>query len=409
MISNRIFVAAVAMLAWIAAGAQKRLTMQECIDMAVKNNYGIRAAEGEVEKSQLMQGSAWDLDKTSLSLKQDPTSGGSPDNSLTLSQSFDFPTVYALRRRSLKAETAVAKSRAGLSRKQLSAEVANAYGQMVFVIEKKRILAEQDTIIGKYLHLATVRYMAGEARQLEKLTASRMRSENRMELEKTDAEYRALKQKMRELLNTDEDIAPADEQQKPLTYEEAGSIDFASTAEGEYYSKALDMGNRKVSEAKSGYLPNFSVGLSTQMVFKGWNPYHVDRSRFGKGDFMGFEVGVGLPLFFGSTRAKVKAARKDREITELYGRQSMQRMQTEYDIQKGNYLAARKRMDYYTGEGLAEAREMARIAQVSYENGDIGYVEYIQSLLESVNTRWKYAETVREYNIAVINLRNMVK
>ena len=73
MISNRIFVAAVAMLAWIAAGAQKRLTMQECIDMAVKNNYGIRAAEGEVEKSQLMQGSAWDLDKTSLSLKQDPT------------------------------------------------------------------------------------------------------------------------------------------------------------------------------------------------------------------------------------------------------------------------------------------------------------------------------------------------
>lgn len=244
---------------------------------------------------------------------------------------------------------------------------------------------------------------------MEKLTASRMRSENRMELEKTDAEYRALKQKMRELLNTDEDIAPADEQQKPLTYEEAGSIDFASTAEGEYYSKALDMGNRKVSEAKSGYLPNFSVGLSTQMVFKGWNPYHVDRSRFGKGDFMGFEVGVGLPLFFGSTRAKVKAARKDREITELYGRQSMQRMQTEYDIQKGNYLAARKRMDYYTGEGLAEAREMARIAQVSYENGDIGYVEYIQSLLESVNTRLKYAETVREYNIAVINLRNMVK
>ena len=52
---------------------------------------------------------------------------------------------------------------------------------------------------------------------------------------------------------------------------------------------------------------------------------------------------------------------------------------------------------------------MARIAQVSYENGDIGYVEYIQSLLESVNTRLKYAETVREYNIAVINLRNMVK
>ena len=58
---------------------------------------------------------------------------------------------------------------------------------------------------------------------------------------------------------------------------------------------------------------------------------------------------------------------------------------------------------------MRPASEWTIIPQVSYENGDIGYVEYIQSLLESVNTRLKYAETVREYNIAVINLRNMVK
>lgn len=409
MISNRIFVAAVAMLTWIAADAQKRLTMQECIALAENNNYGIRAAESEADKSRIMQGTAWDLDKTSLSLKQDPTSGGSPDNSLTLSQSFEFPTVYASRRKSLKAETAVAKSRAGLSRKQLEAEVANAYEQMVYAVEKKRILAEQDTIIGKYLHLATVRYDAGEARQLEKLTASRMRSENRMEMEKIDAEFLALQRRMGELLNTDENVFPADGEQKPLSYDDAGALDFSLTSEGKYFADALEMGRRKVSEAKSGYLPNFNVGVSTQLVFKGWNPYNVDRSRFGKGDFMGFEVGVGLPLFFGSTRAKVRAAQKECEITELYSRQTMLRQQTEYSVQRSNYLAARKRMDYYTGEGLKEAQEMARIAQVSYENGDIGYVEYIQSLLESVNTRLKYAETVKDYNIAVINLRNMAK
>ena len=38
------------------------------------------------------------------------------------------------------------------------------------------------------------------------------------------------------------------------------------------------------------------------------------RSRFTEGNFFGFEIGVGVPLFYGATKAKVKAARKDRDV-----------------------------------------------------------------------------------------------
>ncbi len=409
MISRRIYAAALATLAWLVAFPQTRLTLEECIAAAEKNNYGIRAAEGEAEEARIMQATAWDMEKTSLSLNQDPTSGGSPDNSITLSQNFEFPTVYALRRKSLKAETEVAKSRAKLSRKQLAAQVAETYVQMVFALEKKRILSEQDTIVSEYLRLATVRYGAGEARQLEKLTASRMKNENSMELESADAELLTLRHTMRELLNTDEDILPAEEELKPLPWDGGEEFDFSRTAEGEYSSNTLETAKRKVSEAKGDWLPNFSIGLSGQMVLKGWNPYNVDRSRFKGGNFMGFEVGVGLPLFFGSTRAKVRAATKYRETAELYAMQARQRGETEYRVQRDKCLAACRRMEHYKGGGLAEAREMARIAKISYENGDIGYVEYMQSLMESSDTRLKYAETVKNYNLAVLRLRNMLR
>lgn len=409
MISRRIYAAALATLSWLVAFPQTRLTLEECIAAAEKNNYGIRAAEGEAEEARIMQATAWDMEKTSLSLNQDPTSGGSPDNSITLSQNFEFPTVYALRRKSLKAETEVAKSRAKLSRKQLAAQVAETYVQMVFALEKKRILSEQDTIVSEYLRLATVRYGAGEARQLEKLTASRMKNENSMELESADAELLTLRHTMRELLNTDEDILPAEEELKPLPWDGGEEFDFSRTAEGEYSSNTLETAKRKVSEAKGDWLPNFSIGLSGQMVLKGWNPYNVDRSRFKGGNFMGFEVGVGLPLFFGFTRAKVRAATKYRETAELYAMQARQRGETEYRVQRDKCLAACRRMEHYKGGGLAEAREMARIAKISYENGDIGYVEYMQSLMESSDTRLKYAETVKNYNLAVLRLRNMLR
>lgn len=384
---------------------QKELTLEQCIDIALKNNFGVKAAKNEVETAKALQGTAWDLEKTSLSLGQDPTSGGSPDNALKLSQTFEFPTVYAARRNTLKAETAMAQNRSDISRKQLGRDVAETYTEIVYCLAKLNILISRDSILGKYLHIANTRYKAGEARQLEKLAANRMKRENDMDIDMANAEYRSQLNRIKRLMNTETEFVPADRQLVPIKCEKAADFDYSRSAEGMLGANTVERAERAVKEAKSAYLPNFSVGLSTQMVIKSWNPYGVDRSRFSKGNFMGFEVGVGLPLFFGSTRAKVKAANLQRETAELYKREEMQRRQSEYDTQRNKLDAARRQMDYYFADGLNEAAETERIAQVSYENGDIGYIEYIQGLLEAMNTRLKYIGAVKEYNIALINLR----
>lgn len=404
-----IFAAAIATLISVGAGSQTRLSLEECIALATSNNAGLRAAQGEVDKARIMQGTAWKLDNTTLTLSQDPTSGGSPDNSLTLSQEFDFPTVYTSRRKSLKAETAVAQSHRNISAKRLAADVAEVYTLMVCALEREGILRSQDSILTEYLHLATTRYNAGEARQLEKLTAGRMLSENRLETDKVKAEFRSLQGRMRALIGGDADILPADSVLQAMPFSAPRSLDYSRTAESLLYSNEAQRAQRAVAEAKGGYLPNFSVGLRTQLVLKGWNPYNVDRSSFSKGDFMGFEVGVGFPLFFGSTKAKVRAAQKDRELTALLARQAMARQEGEYLAQREKLLSAQKRIDYYRNEGLHEAGEMMRIAKVSYENSDIGYVEYVQAMLEAMNTRMKYAEAVKEYNLAVISLKELME
>lgn len=339
------------------SSAPRKLTLEQCIATALKNNYGVRAAQNETEKAEILQATAWDLDKTSVSLSQDPTSGGSPDNALTLSQTFEFPTVYTSRRNTLKAETAVTKSRTDISRKQLAQEVATAYTEMVYSLEKQNILLSQDSILDNYLKLASIRYKAGEARQLERLTASRMKHENEMEIERAKTDYLSLQHKIGQLLNTDEKILPADVKLVALDYHETADYDFAQSAEGNLNAREIEKADKAVKEAKSGYLPNFSVGLSTQLVLKGWNPYGVDRSRFAKGNFMGFEVGVGLPLFFGATRAKVKAAIKERETAELYAQQQRQQIRSEYLAERNNLDAAKNAWTTIKAKGLAKRRK----------------------------------------------------
>lgn len=404
---NKPLFLAIAALVSSTVWAQQRLTLEQCIAMAQENSYAMRLADAEVGRAETLRATAWEMDRTSVTLSQDPTSGGSPDNSLTLSQTFDFPTVYTARRRTLKAGAEVARSQRNLSRKQLTADITNAYNNMVYAMERKRILTSQDSILKDYLRVATIRYEAGEARQLERLTASRMLSENAMEIENVDAEYAALCHTMRQLLNTDADIQPATSELTPVACDAATELNYDASSEGDYWQKLVERADKAVSEAKSGYLPNLSLGLRTQLVLKGWNPYGVERNLFEKGNFMGFEVGLGLPLFFGSTRAKVKAARQERDIATLAAMQQRQRRQSEFDIQKASLLAAKKRMDYYRTNGLAEAGEMKRIAKVSYENGDITYVEYTQSLLDAVATQLKYAEAVNSYNQAATALQNI--
>jgi cobalt-zinc-cadmium resistance protein CzcA len=73
-------------------------SLPECIDLALQNNLLLKSDRLSVEKAKDMQGTAFNIGKTNFAMSQDPTAGGSPDNSLSVSQSFEFPTVYYTRR-----------------------------------------------------------------------------------------------------------------------------------------------------------------------------------------------------------------------------------------------------------------------------------------------------------------------
>ena len=112
----------------------RKMSLQDCIKMAVEKNPQMLAANRSVERAKALQGTAWDIDKTELSLSQDPTSGGSPDNALSLSQSIEFPTYYISRHKQLKAETQAEKSRAAIVQQSLETDVKAAYFKRSIVL-----------------------------------------------------------------------------------------------------------------------------------------------------------------------------------------------------------------------------------------------------------------------------------
>lgn len=390
----------------VSASGQK-MSLNQCLEMASKNNMTLQTAQYGVEKSRIMERTAWDIDKTELSLSQDPTSGGSPDNALSLSQTIDFPTVYVARRHQLKAETRSSEAEAVVVDSRIRGEVAALYYQLVYQKEKLNILKSQDTILSRYEDIATKRYQAGEVRQLEPLNASRLRHENKLAIDVTEAEMRNTQSQMARLLGQDVKVEPSETALSPVAFTSGVGYNYSFTPAGQLSQSRLSVADEAVKVAKSGYAPSLSLGLRTQMVIKGWNPYHVDRS-WNDGNFMGFEVGVGIPIFNGATRARVKAARKERQQMELQMKDEAMRSQSEYTVAVNRVEAAKRQMDYYSETGIGEADRAADISAKAYESGEIGYIEYVNAMTQGIETRLKYASVVNDYNQAVISLHTLL-
>lgn len=247
---------------------------------------------------------------------------------------------------------------------------------------------------------------AGETRQLELLSAERLQRENKMEVLAAHNELETAQLLLSRLVGSVETVEPKEDSLLPLDWKQA-SYNYSQTPDGQYSADRLKASEQAVRVAKNGFAPSLSLSLRNQLVISSWNPYDQDRSRFDGGNFMGFEVGVGIPLFYGATRAKVKAARKEREMIALEIKEQEQLRQQEYRSALSRMNAASVRYTYYNEEGRERSDKMAEQGLLEYSQGEISYLEYMNVLQESIDLRLKRASALNDYNQCVLVMEKL--
>ena len=377
-------------------------SLAECIRIARENNLDMQVADLQVQRAKRMEGSWFEMEKTELSLSQDPTSGGSPDNALTLSQQFDFPTLYGARRRQLKAETQVEENRRSLVESELTRDVSAAYCTLLLWQHIELLLASNDSVLDAFVNTADIRLRNGETNQLELMNARRMLAENRVQLREVQDAKTAATLLLQRLMNSTEAVIPTDDYQCIKQTNEAWS--FASSPQGKLAESEQLLSQQNLSIARQELLPSLDVGIRYQCIIPGINPYDVDRSRFDGGNWMGFEVGLSFPLFYGSQRAKRDAAKIDVDIAQNRREQAARQADAELLIARQAVATARRTYDYYREEGLAAAREMRRLSCLEYEAGEISYVEHVQNLASALDVELASAKAIDALNQSIIQM-----
>ena len=255
----------------LSSSAQKKaMTLQECIDMALNNNLYMKAGTVSVGKAREPARHGVRHGEDIRHAQSRPHIRGG-DNGITVSQSFEFPTVYAARRKYLKAETAVAQSCLAVTRNEVIRDVSAYYYTLLHDRRTIEILQAQDSVYDRFVSLASARCKAGAAGNLELINAERIRNENRIEREKAEKSYRSAMLAFRQLLNTDTVVVPADVSLSVIRQEmPEASASFEQTPLGGMYAAQITASERNLSLAKQGYMPGLSIGLKGQLLIKGF-------------------------------------------------------------------------------------------------------------------------------------------
>ena len=387
-----------------AKAQQKPLSLDSAIAKALRNNLEIRSSGLSVEQAKALQKSGVDLPKTELVLTQDPTSGGNMDNALGITQNIAWPGLYAKQRKLLNQQSALAQRSHQASQANITRAVRNAWYTQALFQETLRILNYQDSLYAGFVKKAEIRFKTGETSNLELMSARNKYQEIKAMKIGALADLKTNELALQQLLNTQETIV-VESRSLPIILSTTAPFQAAQNASLGVAQQEVEVANAKIAVERSKNMPDFILGYNQQLLVSGFNPANISRTYSPGTRIAGIQVGLALPLFNQAGRAKVKAEQIGVQVAKTNFENVQSQVKLAYEQELQHYQKFKQLVDYYLGTGLKQADEQLRIAQVSFNLGEIGYIEYIQNTSAAVQAKLAYLEAVSQLNQSAIQIQ----
>ena len=281
---------------------------------------------------------------------------------------------------------------------------------MQYLQKAKNQLQSLDILYNDFVSAADLRYRIGETNLLEKTTAETKRGQLSQLLKQNETEFTTAYNSLKTLMNTSEDFTIAEnENWQPLVL--SSSFDTTLIANNPslkvlYQQAVIAEQNKKLETAST--LPDFNVGYFNQSLIGVQTINGADVNFDGSKRFQGFNIGISIPLTFFSNASKIKsldykqqALQKEADNGKLILQNQLQNAFQQYNQNMSQY-------NYYKTNALPNAEIIISTATLGFKSGDIGYIEYLQSLQTATDVQLSYLQSVNQINQSIININFLI-
>ncbi|MDI1257364.1 MAG: CusA/CzcA family heavy metal efflux RND transporter [Flavobacterium sp.] len=386
-----------------AKAQTKPLTLPEAIEQGLKNNREITTSQLDIKYQQQLKKSAVEIPKTEFSGQFGQiNSYVKNDNYFSVSQTIPFPTVFSANAALGNALIKSSELRAGITKNELVYRIKQAYTNLQYLYARQILLKKQDSIYSGFLKSAALRYKTGESTLLEQSTAETQLNETLNILSQNDSNIDIYLSQLQVLLGSDEKVAIAD---KDFSQKDFNTLnnDSAATANPSlaFLQQQIEVADKQKRVAQSKALPDLTFGYFNQSLIGST----VDASGLtiaASGNrFQGFQLGIAVPIFFGSYNSKVKSAAISKDIAGKNLESQQINLKGQYEQALQEYEKNRKSIDYYKASGLPNAALLLSKSESAYKNGDISYAENLFNLRTANSIRENYLTAILQYNLSI--------
>lgn len=371
------------------------LSLDEAINLALKNNQAIKSAGYSVNQQQALRKTAIDLNKTGFQYGFDNTLLNG-NKSIGIQQSFSLPTVYNRQGKLLNHQVILSEKYLTISKADLIRNVKTAYYQLIYGQNYLKVLIYRDSVYKNFTNAANSRYTNGETGYLEKVTADATYQQIVLLRKQAQADIIIYEQELQKWLYTNTPVEPKEDRIEKLV--PPVLLDTLKASQNpilNYYQQNVNVASANLALTRSRALPDFSVGVSKT---------GIGNSQ----QYLGYGIGVNIPLWFRPYQGRNEAAKLAIKIAEADYANAIDTTKAAYNQQLQQYQKWNEQLSYYEAAGLKQADEIIKNAGVNYRYGNISYIEYIQNLNQAFTIKLQYLDALNQYNQSIINLNYLL-
>ncbi|MEZ5010845.1 MAG: efflux RND transporter permease subunit [Bacteroidales bacterium] len=381
----------------IASRAQQSprvITLAEAESALIESNPALGALQLGVDQNALLGKPVPNLGTTEFGYQHGEINSSAIDYNVTLRQDFGKLTQGLTESKVYRSEAGLMASEKAITEYDLLTRLRIAWNRWQYLND----LAEINRIMtSRYENLVSVaeeRFSAGESNSLEKVLLQTEAGNMLLRLRETEYQKEAVVTAIKNLLFTDEDIVPRDEEFDVVII---GSGDTsAGNIHTDYQQQIIERSKAAIALSRAELMPGFYAGYFNQQID-------------GITGFQGWEAGVSLPLWFVPATRKIKAGkielqRKELEIAGMQ-RSRMDRISTleqEQDMLMG-------KIKYYRENMIPGAEQVEQNIGALYASGDVGYIELVNNLGNAHSVREEYLNLLFTYNSNQFELEYLKK
>ncbi|SNR31910.1 cobalt-zinc-cadmium resistance protein CzcA [Lutibacter agarilyticus] len=377
----------------LASFSQERvISLEEAIEIGFENNKQLNIQKLTVDRSDKLENSAFNINKTSVYYTKDRTNlgiDGKPFETFGVSQTVEFPSIYFARKKMNKIQTKMAELSFELSKNDLIKDISEAYYEVVYLNEKLVYVTYIDSLYQNFSKAAKRKYELGATNYLEMITAQSKYKEYTTQIKQLNNDIEIAYTNLNSLLQLDEQFKIALVKLPKINVKE---IEVSAHLIQQYYIENSSYFKAKKSIETQQLLPDLQFN------------YFNSKDLALNSSVNSFQAGIAIPLFFFGNSAKISVAKIEEDLSNEVAFDAELKLKYMYQNLLHKLKRSEAELTYYMESGQQLANEILKTATKSYKNGEIDFFQYIQSIETSNQININYLQNLNAYNKIVLEI-----